>query len=46
MDDGMWARWLYSGLPPLSDLVATVTELLGPTVSETVARVVEATCAD
>jgi hypothetical protein len=46
MDDGMWARWLYSGLPALPDLMATVTELLGGPVAEAVTRVVDATCAD
>jgi hypothetical protein len=46
MDDGMWARWLYSGLPPLTDLTATVTELLGTPVAEAITRVVEATCTD
>jgi hypothetical protein len=44
MDDGMWARWLHSGVPALPDLMATVTELLGTQVAEAVARVVEATC--
>jgi hypothetical protein len=46
MDDGMWARWLYSGLPPLADLMATVAELLGPSAAEEITRVVEATCTE
>jgi hypothetical protein len=45
MDDGMWARWLYSGLPARPDLMATVRDLLDAPVADAITRAVEATCA-
>ncbi|HET6949100.1 MAG TPA: hypothetical protein VFI47_01920 [Acidimicrobiales bacterium] len=44
MDDGMWARWVFSSLPAGDDLLRAVHDLLPPAVAEAVTAVVSATC--
>ncbi len=42
MDDGMWARWLVSRLPPADELLEATRALLSPVVADAVELVVAA----
>jgi hypothetical protein len=42
MDDGMWARWLVSRLPPADELLEATRAVLSPVVGDAVDLVVTA----